>query len=268
MRKQLIALLLAGGAARGDAAPDKKPAAGGTIDLAPVRDHLDVYRDDSGNYYISPRPHEGDEDRDKYVFFGDGKTMYQQTIVGSGSDANGYEWNVWSPRVIHMSQATLALLHDKPYVECKADEHRPLTVVPADQAKTIIDHAKFLPVFWQRSAVLLARDEDGVYYYVDHLTDARGGKDYKVYVGPKGAMKEVPMTNIVSDSAGQIFATKRGELRIVVSNTDDTGDNQKVTWRKGTTRTELVRLELWPNRYLIYRELGIYGKLGIVCEDQ
>jgi len=46
------------------------------------------------------------------------------------------------------------------------------------------------------------------------------------------------------------------------------GNAGKAYWKKGQTRNELVMLELLPNRYLIYRELGIYGQLGIVCDDQ
>ena len=61
-------------------------------------------------------------------------------------------------------------------------------------------------------------------------------------------MKEMPMTNVVSDSAGQIFATKRGELRIIAAS------QGKIQWRKGGQQTELVRLEPSENRYLVYRE--------------
>jgi hypothetical protein len=31
---------------------------------------------------------------------------------------------------------------------------------------------------------------------------------------------------------------------------------------------ELTVVDTYDNRYLIYRELGIYGQLGAVCDDQ
>ncbi len=45
-------------------------------------------------------------------------------------------------------------------------------------------------------------------------------------------------------------------------------DAGKTFWIKGAKKTELTMLEPTDNRYLIYRELGIYGALGAVCDDQ
>ena len=36
---------------------------------------------------------------------------------------------------------------------------------------------------------------------------------------------------------------------------------------KGATKTELVVVPIEHNRYLIHRELGIYGRLGVVCDE-
>ena len=69
------------------------------------------------------------------------------------------------------------------------------------------------------------------------------------------------MTNVATDSAGEIFATKAGQLKLVA------GSDGKATWIKGGKKTELTRLEPQENRYLIYRELGIYGSLGAICDD-
>ena len=71
------------------------------------------------------------------------------------------------------------------------------------------------------------------------------------------------MTNVVSDSAGEIYATKSGDLKIVTD-----GNSGKAYWKKGQAKSDLTVLDLLPNRYLIYRELGIYGQLGALCDDQ
>jgi hypothetical protein len=71
------------------------------------------------------------------------------------------------------------------------------------------------------------------------------------------------MTNVVSDSAGEIYATKSGDLKVVTD-----GKTGKAYWKKGQTKEELILLDAFANRYLIYRELGIYGQLGSMCDDQ
>lgn len=237
---------------------DAKPT---PIDIKPVIDKLAVYKDETGSYVVSPRGNAIPDNAEQWVFFGDGKTMYRQQIIGSLSNNGTYEWTVWSPRVKGITHAEIDLDPKGLWVSCNAKEHRALAMLNADEAKTLLARATFLPPLWQRQSHFLARDEDGVYYFVDQLAEEYGGKGYRVFAGQKGAMKELAMTNVVSDSAGDVFATRTGELRII------TTDDGKAFWKKGGKKTELIKLDLWQNRYLIYRELGIYGKLGTVCDD-
>ena len=79
----------------------------------------------------------------------------------------------------------------------------------------MLEAATFYKFRWNRMAYKLARDEKGTYYFVDHLREAK--RDFHLWVGPRGAMKQQQMTNIVSDSVGDIFATKSGELRLVLN---------------------------------------------------
>ena len=69
------------------------------------------------------------------------------------------------------------------------------------------------------------------------------------------------MTNVVSDSEGDIFATKSGELRLVL-------DRKESAWVKGKQRTALELLPLEDNVQLIYSELGVYAgePLGTPCD--
>ena len=107
------------------------------IDLSASFARVDVYRDEAGKYYVVPRSLA--DDGDKLVFYGDGKTMYQQRIVGSGSDDKGLDLYLWAPRVIGLRQATLSIKNGKPFVECKGEEHIALTLVPADQGEAGAD---------------------------------------------------------------------------------------------------------------------------------
>ena len=214
-------------------------------------------------YYVSPKLNAFADDQDNWVFFGDGKTMYRQRIVGFGSDGKGFDWTVWSPRVKGLNQASLTLSAAKPYAQCTQKDKKPLVQLTVDEAKAVFGRATFLPPLWQRQAHFLARDDDGTYFFVDRYQEDFGGKGYRVFSGQKGAMKELAMTNVVSDSAGEIYATKSGDLKIVTE-----GNAGKAYWKKGQAKNELIVLDLLPNRYLIYRELGIYGQLGVVCDDQ
>lgn len=265
MRQHLIVVLalLAAGHAAADPKAGKPGAKPKAIDAKAVADKLDVFRDEEGNYYVSPKRAGFADGADQWVFFGDGKTMYQQRIVGYGADDRGYDWSVWSPRAKGLQQASFAAYADKAKVHCTQKDGKPLKQLTVDEAKAVFQRATFLPPLWQRQAHFLARDDDGVYFYVDRFREEHGGKGFRVFSGQKGAMKELAMTNVVSDSAGEIYATKSGDLKIVTE-----GASGKAYWKKAGAKNELVVLDLLPNRYLIYRELGIYGQLGSLCDDQ
>ncbi len=241
--------------------PKPKP-----IDPAPAAGKLDVYRDELDHYYVVPKAGAFDklDDSDKWVFYGDAKGLYQQRVIGSSVQASSREWVLWAPRAKGMTGASLELHGDKALLTCKnhdTDGARKLVLLAGDEAATVFKKAKLYPVLWQREAHLLARDDDGIYYYVDNLREEFGGNGYRVFVGMKGAMKELPMINLARDSAGEVFATKTGQLKLVA------GKNESAYWIKGGRKTELTLVDIHRDRYLIYRELGIYGQLGAVCDD-
>lgn len=248
MRHDVIALaLLVASSARADTKPEK-------VELA--LDKLDVYRDDLGSYYVVPKDgaFEKTDDAEKNVFYGNGKILYRQRVLLSGK----HHWTLWAPRAIGLQGGYLEV--DKPHVTCRAQDNKAgthtLTAVPADEARKLLQAAKVYEPLHTRVSRLLARDDEGTYYYVDELLTGHG---YRVFAGQKGAMKELPVTNIVHDSAGDIFSTKTGTIK--VSAAKDTW------WIKNGVKTELTNVDVMKDHYLIYRELGIYGELGSVCED-
>ena len=57
------------------------------IDITPVIDKVDVFKDDVGNFYVSPRPGTlAYEDAGAWVFFGDAKAMFFEGCLS----VNGY----------------------------------------------------------------------------------------------------------------------------------------------------------------------------------
>jgi hypothetical protein len=114
-----------------------------------------------------------------------------------------------------------------------------------------------------RRPYMLARDDSGVYYYVDVIRDQYGGNGYRVFVGKKGAMKQKPLTDIAKDTAGDVFATKTGDLRIV---RDVTENKTEIAWVKGGKRSPLVVLDTDANEPLIFKQLGVYAFTGNICD--
>ena len=86
-----------------------------------------------------------------------------------------------------------------------------------------------------------------------------------MHVGPKGALKLQEMKDIVSDSEGEIFSTKKGDLRLVVDKA------VSPLWIEGTKKkVELRVVPITENLPMIYNELGVYSgaRLGTPCDDQ
>ena len=268
MRQRLLLILLLASTAAAD--PKRPPAKGkpDTVDVKPMLDKLAVYKDDYGKFFVAPRPGAiTDSDvASQWVYYGDQKGLYQQRIIGFSSGTK-YEWSIWAPRAHHVNQAEVNQDDKGASITCEMKDtkyiSKPLALMPADQAKTFLEHVPLHPPLWQRQSHVLARDDNGVYYFVDKLREEFGGNGFRVFVGQKGSMKEMPMKNVVSDSAGEIFATTSGELKLVTN----TKDKQEAYWKKGGKKEDLTLLEPSDNRYLIYSELGVYGTLGTVCDD-
>ncbi|HEX3764098.1 MAG TPA: hypothetical protein VHW23_35640 [Kofleriaceae bacterium] len=251
------AITCAGLAATAAADPAPKP-----VDVGAVKAQGLVLQDAQGGIYVVFR---GDDPK---IFYGpNARAVYEQHIVGSSSDGEGgWEFNPWSPRVANGAHiATLEHKKDGTYQKsCGENDHTGLTELSGEKAHAVLDKAQFLTMAIIHVPHLLARDDSGVYYYVDRIAKIYGGKGYRVFVGRKGAMKPMPLTDVASDSAGEVFSTKSGDLRLVRNNEDS---KQKMTWVKGGKRTELVFLDTDDNSVVIFKDLGIYTFLGTLCDD-
>lgn len=202
---------------------------------------------------------------DRTLWIGDEKTLYQQRVFGGGSDGTRGSWNVvmWAPRA-QRAQASFDFDGKEYFGSCAQDQKIAFTPLPeADQARLRKD-AKLEKPLWERQAVFLARNDRGVYYYVDGIRADHGKTGQRVFVGKTGEMKLQKMKNIVDDQAGMIFETDGGALRLVM-------DKTQATWIAGKSApVKLVVLDVQSgdNPRLIYKTLGIYGKLGSLCDNE
>jgi hypothetical protein len=247
--------LVVGAAAMTATAGEPKPRA---VDIKSFRDHLIVLQDGQGATYVVDPTSEG------RAFYGTGKTLYEQIVVTRSRDGESGMWDVgvFAPRVPQLRPGSITRKPDGTYHRFCDAEDVVLTERTGDQARAILDRSTFMTSATIRAPRLLARDDTGVYYYVDELRQPYGGNGTRVFVGKKGAMKEMPLVDVTVDSGGAIYATKSGDLRLVRDN-----EPQKVRWVRGDKVTELKILDLDINSPLIFRDLGIYGFIGTICEN-
>ena len=228
------------------------------IDISAVRDKLVVVEDGQG-HYMAVIPF-GDSVWDHLYWSSDGKDFYQQRVFGGGSSGTeSFDRSFWEPRSRNHRGASFGM-HDASYkVWCgeRATEMKPLDT---DRARALLGSAKFHPPRWKYQAYALARDDTGTYYYVDRRRE-EGSMEFRLYSGPRGAMKPLKMVNVVSDSEGDIFSTRSGELRLVL-------DRKESAWVQKGKRQQLKSLPVEDNVPLIYSDLGVYSgqPLGTPCD--
>ena len=258
----LVTLLpLAFAAPRGSttAAP---AASGEPLDITASKAKLKLLTDGK-QHYVAVVPF-GDMDAPFLYSADGGKTFYEQRVFGGGSSGDGskpddsFDKVYWEPRVNAPYKASFSYRQQKYEVQC--DERKTELKPVADaEAKSLLDAAQFFKPRWKTQAYALARDNTGKYFYVDKTRD---GKAFRLWAGPKGNMKLQKMTNVVSDSEGDIFSTKTGSLRLVLNRGES-------LWVAGKAQQKLILLPIDDNHVLIYTDLGVYAglPLGTPCDD-
>jgi hypothetical protein len=229
------------------------------LDVAAVKDKLEVHTDGKQHYLVVYPwdPNYG------HLYYGDGKRLYlQRGSSGGRSGTEAWDRTFWEPRVPALWQGGVGMRKgESVQVQC-GKRKTELKPVEGEEKDKLLAGAKFHEPLWKYRAYALARDEKGVYYYVDRPREPENSKAFRLYAGPRGNLKPLKMTNVVSDSQGDIFTTKKGELRLVL-------DKKQSKWIAGKKETELVSLPIEDNRIMIYTDLGVYAgqRLGTPCDD-
>ena len=225
-----------------------------------------------------------DEKRDKYVLvtpvqsehegvlYGDGKKFTHTPFPYGLSDGWFLEPRFYNPK--HNSNIRGNDLRSYSYIQLNKDktacnlvcgtQKKELALVTGEEAMKIADQAEIVPGPLLRKPYGLARDRRGTYYYVDRSTEKGQERFFQLYVGKKGNVKLQQMRDIVDDSEGMIFSSKKGELRLILAQ-----EKEKATWIRGKRQRELTVVPVMSNLHMIYNELGVYtGKnLGTPCDD-
>ncbi|HEV7555199.1 MAG TPA: hypothetical protein VGO00_07095 [Kofleriaceae bacterium] len=239
------------------ASADPKPSA---VDTKPFKDKMLVLQDSAGGTYIVV------DGSDKRVFYGTGKIVYEQVVVGASRNGDAWSIDTLAPRIAGIKPAWIQFKDDHTYFKsCDGKDDAVLAQLTGDRAKTVVDKLQFMSTALVYRAHLLARDDTGVYYYVDKVAPQYGGNGYRVWVGKKGAMRLLPLVDVASDTAGEVFSTKSGDLRLIHDANDSS--KQAPIWVKGEKRTTLIPLDVDANSPLIFRDLGVYAFTGTLCDN-
>lgn len=254
-----LALALWSGSARADA-PVEIPAAD--------RPKTTICTDGK-NHYVAVAP---DERLITALFYGDSKQWFKVPPEESGMLSGG---NFLEPRFISPTKnpsfrgldmrVYSEVVYNKEKATCEifcGERKTTLQILPADKAAQLLETAKFVENPRQVAPYALARDDRGTYYYVDRGVTPASQKRFRLFTGPRGNLKLQQMTNVVSDSEGDVFSTKTGSLRLIL-------DKHESTWVAGEKPRALKLVPVHQNLGLIYNELGVYAgqRQGTPCDD-
>ncbi len=233
------------------------------LDVGELKPKLSAVTDGKGHYLVFEA---GTPLGGNLFASSDGKTFYKVPVIGGGSSGDEqFSISFWDPRITRGNSNYASFeMHDsgKTYTVTCGRRETPVKPVDPAELKKLLD-GQFLPARWTRRPERLLRDDTGTYYFVDRLrtADEDDRRDFRVFVGQKGKMKQLPLKDIVDDSKGIILATKSGDLRLVSS-------PQTFTWI-GPKKIPLTDVPVEDNARMIYSDLGPYSgaSLGTPCDD-
>lgn len=252
------------------AQPKPKP-----INLSAVLDKLWVLQGDGGHQVLVLPPWEREAAKrggfgfSGVMMFGKNRVYYRQHI--RSSSANGtkrFSRSFIDNRVPQGGE----LIYNQGVIKLRCGKRETtLKLIEGERRKRILQGAKFYSRYWLRQSVTLARDNLAQYYYVDRLSDAAGGQGYRLFVGPKGALKRVPLVDVAIDSEGSVFATRKGSLVLAkdLANSTRFSLRYKVKWVYKNNKEKPLRfIPPSNNALLIYRDLGVYAgkRFGTPCD--
>jgi hypothetical protein len=263
-------LLLAGLCLLPAAAEAEAPSQPAPIDVdAATRAKMAVCTDGKSHYVaISPT-------ENRALYYGDGKDL-SQVLSDSHGMLAGYEF--LEPRFVAptyndnfrgLDMRIYSAVEYKPEDKtCKlrcGERSQALTALAPADAKKLVTDATFRKSPRTREAHALARDDHGVYYYVDRGNTEQTKQSFRVFVGKKGAMKLQKMKDVASDSEGEVYSTATGDLRLITSKRDQ----PEYSWIQKGKVAKLTVLPVGPNLNLIYTSLGVYTgeRFGTPCDD-
>ena len=207
---------------------------------------------------------------DAPLWWGDGQKVFRLRVRGGGQEGtSAMTRNFWEPRVRRGAEAEFEVRDGQATLTC-GEKTYPLHLLPPAEVTRHLKTLRFLEPRWRRIPHALARDDEGTYYYVDGARGTDGAAlkrhpDYRLLVGRKGQLAEVPLREALDDT-GLLLIAGSGRLEVK----REGRDGMAAAWLTGTARKPLTWLEPSEQGALIYGDLGVYAgeTLGTPCDGR
>ena len=225
--------------------------------LADIKEQL-VVLGTPGGRYLALVP----ELESRHVYYGERRALHRQKVLLSATDEDdNFSVLIWAPDQV--GGAAVELVDDQWQLRC-GNRITPLSPIADPERALLLKTARFAEPRLDREPYALARNQRGEYFYVDRDLGSRRAGSFRVYAGRLGKVRRLKLAWLVSDSEGDVFATRRGQLRI----TTGAAGERRIEWRRGKSSEALLAVPITRNPYLIYKELGVYQnhQLGTPCD--
>jgi hypothetical protein len=241
-------------------AQSAEPAPVREVDVSAVRDQFRVYKAENNQILVLVPFGEKDA-----IFWGkpNGSLVLQQARSAFKKGTESYEIGLVDRRYSRQGYS-VEYRNEQTSVVCGQDRLA-LSPMALSEGQDALKEAQFVPPFWKRNAHFLARDDYGVYYFIDKAKRYDGSpvpeSSYRVFIGWKGEILESPLKMVAQDSVGEVYGMTNGNRRIVI--------NQKTgRYFDGDEVRVLHTLDLYADSHLMYRDGGVYGNVphGTPCD--
>jgi hypothetical protein len=202
-------------------------------------------------------------------FYGDGKTFHQLVVSSTRPNVNVARatWMFDDPRYRNSPALMLTDFDAGEFVVTCGKRKTSLKPVAASDAAKLVANAALEEPVRPRYVTYFGRDtEDTTYYLVDRPwtpTEVPDSRDYRLFIGKRGAMHQVAIKDQAVDSAGVLVITTLGKLRY-------TQKTQTLEWLPAAGKPrEIAQIASGADSDLLYNQLGVYTgvRFGTPCDD-
>jgi hypothetical protein len=200
------------------------------------------------------------------VYYGDGKTFYLEDREGwegplSTRASAAIDLDDW--REVHTTQRLETVDMRAWTMKCD-DRTKQLSLASESTAKKILASGTFKATLPGHDPVLLARASTGTtYYLVDQPHRPKGNTDFRLFIGKRGAMKQIKLKDLSADSDGLLLVSAQGVLKL------DHRSRDATFGRDGDHLKPLDRVSISVNAKLVFGDLGVYRheNFAMICDD-
>ena len=249
------------------------PALASADDAVKPFSELPLFTDGKGHYLAHHGTGAGSR-----IYWGDAREMHWMPVSPPSRTDRRVHWQFRDP-TFPQARAPEFAAHIRPSFRSRRDQYlyqktgQPLTLrcgrrelhlLPVEDARAgkLRRRMKVARAPSPRVPFYFARDDDGVYYFIDRHADRYRTHDLRLYVGRRGRMKRLKLIDVVRDAAG-VLMVARGGVRLKVMRVKRQLAGSRWLVKGKVKELTNVPIERVSTTAIIYDQLGVYlGKKG------